>query len=252
VLVAGGSTTAAALYDPDTNTWSATGAMKAVQLDPTATLLGTGDVVVAGGENPTQFTPLTTSEEYDPTAATWALTEGQMQEPQDGQAAVELPGGDALVVGGCTSVCDSGQITAATEEFDAQAGYWFDVGSMTQARFKPSATVLSDGDVLVAGGSDYCCDYYASADLFTTTSISVDPTSGAVGQRVTLSGRGFYAFEAVDIFWQFSKVARVKTDAQGAFVVKFKVPPGSPGQVTVQAQGQKSFGGASTSFEVTQ
>ena len=147
-------------------------------------------------------------------------------------------------------MCDRGQITATTEEFD-QAGFWFPVGSMTQARFDPSATVLADGNVLVAGGSDYCCDYFASADLFTNTSMSAHPTSGPVGLRVKLSGHGFFAFEPVVILWRFASIARVKTDANGAFLAKVTVPPGSPGQVEIDARGQKSFAGASTSFDVT-
>jgi hypothetical protein len=174
-----------------------------------------------------------------------------MNEPRDGQAAVELPDGNALVAGGCSAVCDTGQITATTEEFDAQAGYWFSVGSMTQARFSPMAAVLGDGDVLVAGGSNYCCRYYASADLFTTTSLAVNPTSGPVGQKVTVSGRGFYASEPVVITWEFANVARVKTDADGAFVVKFKVPAGQTGQVSVEARGQRSFAAATATFHVT-
>ncbi len=225
--------------------------MAAVQDDPTATLLGDGDVLVAGGQNPSNFAPLTTSEVYDPATATWSLTEGQMQEPREDQAAVELPGGNALVVGGCTAECDSGQITATTEEFDAQDGFWFPVGSMTQARVDPSATVLGDGDVLVAGGSDYCCDYFASADLFTNTSMSAHPISGPVGRRVKLSGRGFFAFEPVVILWRSTSIASVKTDAKGAFVVKVTVPPDPPGQVEIDARGQKSFAGASTTFDVT-
>ena len=251
VLVAGGDTTAAALYDPTTNDWSATGSMAAVQEGPTATLLGTGDVLVAGGENPNEFNPLTTSEEYDPSSATWSLSNGQMSVPREGQAAVELPDGNALVVGGCSAECDSGQITATAEEFEAQGGYWFSVGSMTQPRYDPSATLLGDGDVLVAGGSDYCCQYYATADLYTLESISVHPTSGHVGRRVTLKGRGFYAFEPVVVTWRFSKIARVKTDADGAFVVKLTVPSGPPGKVTIEAEGQKSFSSASTTFQVT-
>ncbi len=251
VLVAGGATTAAALYDPGTNNWTATGSMAAVQEDPTATLLGNSDVLLAGGRNPSQFTPLTTSEVYDPTTATWSLTEGQMQVPREDQAAVELQGGNVLVVGGCTAECDSSQITATTEEFDAQDGFWFSVGSMTQARVDPSATVLADGDVLVAGGSDYCCDYFASADLFTNTSVSVHPTSGVVGRRVKVSGHGFFAFEPVVVSWASASIASVKTDADGDFVVKVTVPAGPPGQVEVDARGQKSFAGASTSFDVT-
>jgi N-acetylneuraminic acid mutarotase len=251
VLVTGGSTTAAALYDPATNQWHATGSLLSAQERPTATLLGDGDVLAAGGDDPTQFTPLTTSEVYDPTTASWSMT-GQLNEPRDGGAAVELPDGNALVVGGCTAVCDTDQITATTEEFDSEVGYWFTVGSMTQERFDPTATVLADGDVLVAGGSDYCCDYFASADVFTFTSISASPTSDPVGSKITLSGRGFYAFEPVVAIWNSStQVARVKTDSGGSFVVKFKVPPGSPGQAMIDARGQKSFGGASTSFQVT-
>ena len=155
------------------------------------------------------------------------------------------------MVGGCTAECDSSQITATTEEFDAQDGFWFSVGSMTQARVDPSATVLADGDVLVAGGSDYCCDFFASADLFTNTSVSVHPTSGVVGRRVRVSGHGFFAFEPVVVSWGFASIASVKTDADGAFVVKVTVPSDPPGQVEVDARGQKSFAGASTSFDVT-
>ncbi len=251
VLAAGGDTAAAALYNPTTNDWSATGSMAAVQEEPTATPLGNGDVLVAGGEDPSQFTPLTTSEVYDPATGTWSLTNGQMHSPREGQVAVELLGGNVLVAGGCTAECDSGQITASAEEFDASSGYWFPLGSMTQARYDPSATVLADGDVLVAGGSDYCCDYYASTDLFTSTQASVHPTSGPVGRRITLSGHGFYAVEPIVVTWDFSKIARVKTDAQGAFVAKFTVPSGPPRQDTIEATGQKSFSSASTTFQVT-
>jgi N-acetylneuraminic acid mutarotase len=251
VLAAGGSTTAAALYDPTTNTWSATGAMKAAQEGPSATLLGNGEVVVAGGEDPRLFTALTTTEEYNPSTGTWSRTSGHLAVPRDRQAAVELPNGNALVAGGCTAECDGGQITATAEEFDAASGFWFSLGSMTQARGGPTATVLTDGDVLVAGGSDFCCQEFASADLFTTASIAVSPTSGPVGQKVTLSGRGFFAFEPVVVTWEFAQIARVKTDATGAFAVKFPVPPGSTGKVLVQVEGQKSFASPTTRFQVT-
>jgi N-acetylneuraminic acid mutarotase len=250
VLVAGGATAAAALYDPGTNSWTATGSTAAVQDGPTATLLGNGNVLLAGGDDPKDFAPLTTSEVYDPATAKWSLTPGQMQEPREEQAAVALPDGNALVVGGCTEQCDNGQITATTEEFDLD-GFWFSLGSMTQSRVDPTATVLADGDVLVAGGSDSCCDFFASADLFTNTSMSAHPTSGPVGRGVKLSGHGFFGFEPVVVLWRSTSIARVKTDADGAFEVKVQVPPGQPGRVQIDARGQRSFAGASTSFDVT-
>jgi Kelch motif len=55
VLVAGGQGTngflsSAELYDPATNTWSATGSLATTRVECTATLLQSGQVVVAGGE----------------------------------------------------------------------------------------------------------------------------------------------------------------------------------------------------------
>jgi WD40 repeat protein len=252
VLVAGGATTAAALYDPATNHWSATGPLATVQQGPTATLLGNGDVLVAGGEDPQNFESLAASEVYDPSAATWSLTNGQMSVPRDGQAAVELPNGDALVVGGCIKTCDSDVNTATTEEFDTQGSFWFSVGSTTVARYDPMATVLGDDDVLVAGGSNYCCgQFFSSADLFTNTELSVRPTSGPVGRRFTVRGHGFYGNEPVAIFFDFSQTARVRTDAAGDFVAKLRVPQHPPGEYVVEADGQRSFGRAQTSFEIT-
>ena len=217
---------------------------------PTATLLGNGDVVVAGGENPTQFTPLTTSEVYDPSTATWSLTSGQLNEPRSGQAAVELPDGNALVVGGCTAVCDTGQITATTEEFDAQADYWFTVGSMTQARFDPTATVLADGDVLVAAGSNYCCDLLRQCG-----SLHVHVDLGQSDQR-SRRREGHperpwvLRLRAGRCDLEFSKVADVKTDVQRLLRREVQGPGRDPpGRYTIEALGQKSFARASTAFK---
>jgi hypothetical protein len=252
VLVVGGSTTDAALYDPTTNDWNATGPMATVQQGPTATLLGNGEVLVAGGEDPHNFESLATSEAYDPATATWSLTNGQMSVPRDGQAAVELRNGDALVAGGCTLTCDSDMNTATAEEFDAQGSYWFSVGSMTVSRYDQTATVLGDGDVLEAGGTNHCCaQFYTSADLFTSTELSVHPTSGPVGRRITIRGHGFYGKELVAVFFDFSRIFRVRADTAGDFVAKLRVPDHPPGTYLVGADGLQSFAQVQTSFEIT-
>jgi hypothetical protein len=77
VLVAGGfvgkypnqgTTIGATLYDPATNSWIATGSLNQSRARQTASLLPTGQVLVAGGQNLTndRFTVLASAELYTP------------------------------------------------------------------------------------------------------------------------------------------------------------------------------------------
>jgi N-acetylneuraminic acid mutarotase len=250
VLAAGGITTAAALFDPSTNAWSATGPMVAAQEDPTATALPDGDVLVAGGEAPNDV-PLSTSELYDPTTGTWALTSDPMHFPRDGQTATLLTSGLVMVTGGCVVECDARKLTATTELYDPSGGFWFTAEPMTEARYGDSATLLDDGDVLVAGGGDYCCQAYASAEVYTPTVLFADPTSGPVGQQVMLTGGGFFAHEDVAITWDGRPLARPRTSGQGTLAVTITVPSASVGTHSIGARGSRSFATAEVAFRVT-
>ena len=82
VLVAGGTNivnsrsvyfTRSELYDPVPSTWSGTGALATGRCWHTATLLGAGQVLVAGGFNGSR---LASAELYDPVAKTWSATTG--------------------------------------------------------------------------------------------------------------------------------------------------------------------------------
>ena len=252
VLAAGGGTTGAALYQPSTNRWAPTGSMVAVQEGPTASALPGGDLLVAGGEGPDDE-PLATSELYDPTTGTWALTPGQMNLARQGQTATVLTDGAVLVAGGCTAECDSGKVTATTEVYQPSGGYWYEGEPMTQARYGHAAALLQSGDVLVAGGSDYCCQTYASAELYTPTVVSAEPTSGPVGQVVSLDGSGYYAHETVKVTWDggVRPLATARTSSQGTFAADVTVPATSPGSHTINAQGSRSYAGAQATFVVT-
>jgi large repetitive protein len=251
VLAAGGSTTVAALFDPTTNTWAATGSMTSLQANPTATALPDGDVLVAGGQLPNGGVPVATSELYDPTTDIWTLTNGQMDAPRVGGTATLLTNGQVLTTGGCSSSCDTRIVTSTSELYDPSSGYWEPAAPLIQARYGQTATLLTDGDVLVAGGSDYCCHYYSSAEIYTPTELFADPTSGPVGQRVKLAGSGFYARERVDISWDGSHLARTKTDHDGSFAVVIVVPSSTPGTHSISVTGRSSFAGAFLGFRVT-
>ncbi|HVE47465.1 MAG TPA: kelch repeat-containing protein [Acidimicrobiales bacterium] len=165
VLVTGGVTQpegvtrTAEVYDPATGSWSPTGSMQSVRAGHTATLLDDGNVLVTGGETViTGGGGLATAEVYDPAAGTWRAT-GSMSVVRVGHSATLLPGGKVLVVGGANSSSTSATAIATTELYDPAAttnnvqGQWAAGPPMRFPRSAHTATRLSTGNVLVAGGS---------------------------------------------------------------------------------------------------
>jgi N-acetylneuraminic acid mutarotase len=112
VLVAGGlhstprntnATDTAELYNPSTGTWSATGSMSTPRQGPTATLLPSGKVLVAGGFPIIYgYTVTATAELYNPSTGTWSAT-GTMNTARGSQTATLLHGNRVLVAGGLTT-----------------------------------------------------------------------------------------------------------------------------------------------------
>jgi hypothetical protein len=82
------------VYDPSTGSFSAAGSIAEARSLYTATLLPSGDVLVAGGgeEN-------STAEVYDPTNRSFSFT-GGMEVGRSGHTATLLPNGAVLVAGG--------------------------------------------------------------------------------------------------------------------------------------------------------
>jgi Putative Ig domain len=141
VLIAGGGSATAELYDAASQTFAATGSMVIARIAQSATLLANstlpnyGKVLMAGGWEQT-------AELYDPTAGTFAAT-GSMVTRHLGQTATWLQNGQVLVAGG---------ETASAELFNPSTGTFTATGDMTVSRSGHTATLLPDGRVLIAGG----------------------------------------------------------------------------------------------------
>jgi hypothetical protein len=150
----------AELYDPKTGTFSPTGSMTTARSGQTATLLSDGRVLIAGGLSALNVVTgkeiLASSELYDPSSGTFSPT-GSMTTARTGPATL-LSDGRVLIAGGAGFAEVGGQVggvvLASAELYDPKSGTFSPAGSMTTARFGQTATRLSDGRVLIAGGSD--------------------------------------------------------------------------------------------------
>lgn len=175
VLVAGGYGTndtldSAELYNPSNGTWTLTGALSAARYDHSATLLPNGKVLVAGGIfshfNTNDF--LATAEIYSPSDGTWTPTV-PLNTPRYDHTATLLPGGNVLIAGGIGTNAFLDSISlSSTEVYDPTiypaTGMWTNTGAMNVARMEYTATLLPNGDVLVAGGQGI--GIVASSELF--------------------------------------------------------------------------------------
>jgi WD40 repeat protein len=119
----------------------------------TATLLQDGQVLVVGGGGDEGVQAST--ELFNPQTGKWTMT-GSMYTPRLYHTATLLPDGRVLVAGGVSGGCDSTSscsgVLSSTELYDPRTGTWTVTGHMRQAGYRQTATLLPNGQVLVAGG----------------------------------------------------------------------------------------------------
>jgi hypothetical protein len=137
----------------------------------TATALGDGSVLVAGGHVPA----ISTAERYDPASEQWTVA-GDMVTARRGHTATLLADGRVLVAGGVTCCDLAGEVlTDKAEVYDPGTGVFQPTGSLVTARALHTATLLADGRVLVTGG-------FVAVDGSTTGSAEIyDPSTGRFG-----------------------------------------------------------------------
>ncbi len=172
----------AELFDPVTETFSATGSMSFARSGHTATLLNNGTVLVAGGGDPgdgSNADDYTTAEIYHPATGSFTRV-GNMTQGRTQHSASLLGDGRVLLAGGSTDLNGFGLVPSNTAEiYDPAALTFSPAGNMPNAAALHTASMLLDGTVLVAGGyGDSCPGTRSGVSIFhpASNSFSLGPS----------------------------------------------------------------------------
>ncbi|OGL44872.1 MAG: hypothetical protein A2149_06690 [Candidatus Schekmanbacteria bacterium RBG_16_38_11] len=116
-------------------------------------ILNDGRVFLTGGMRAGAIAQ-TSAEIYDPETNTFTLTTGSMSIRRISHVATALQDGRVLVTGGrtATTIAGGGVVLSSAEIYDPATDTFTSTGNMNVARRSHTATLLSDGRVLIAGG----------------------------------------------------------------------------------------------------
>lgn len=187
VLIAGGHTYAspsayvstAQLYNPTSGTFTDTGSLNTARGYYAAALLSNGKVLIAGGLNGSGG--LSSAELFDP--ATGRFTNiGNMNYVRGWcPTLTTLSNGTVLITGGGDS--------PVAEIYDPDRQTFTTVGSMTTTRLTHSAILLSDGKVLVTGGTTFDSIRIDTAELY-------DPSTGTFTATGNMTNKRAYTSDS--------------------------------------------------------
>lgn len=186
VLIVGGFGAAAALstaelYDP-AGSFTATQSMASARIYATATLVPTGSVIVAGGQA-AGGVDLASTERYDAsTAGTFSATAAMA--PRNADSATLLPDGQVLIAGGDADYYFLGPTLASALLYEYSSGTFTATGSLNIGRSGHTGTLLTNGKVLVAGGTNGSA-WAATAELYNPASGTFTPTGALNTPRTT-------------------------------------------------------------------
>lgn len=191
--------------------WSATGAMAERIFLHSASLLLNGRVLTAGGSD--GFGDTGTSQIYNPLSNTWTSTKGgalggNFMTPRYNHAAITLPNGNILTVGGARGLND---MVSIVDLFDTGRSSWSVAGFLSGNRGFHSLAMAPNNVLFAIGGYDGLnfmdsvdyIDFDANLDNNTTgtppnirkSSItSVSPSLFLHGSTVTLRGSNFMGY----------------------------------------------------------
>ncbi len=149
--------------------------MTAERADHTASLLQTGNVLIAGGLSSTGV--LNSAELFDPATRTFTSSTSSMVSARQDMTATLLPNGKILLAGGYNGTNN----LSSAEVYDPIADtFTATANNMSSPRRFANAALLSNGLVLIAGGGTNTSDLYnPAANTFTAGPTMVSGRSNA-------------------------------------------------------------------------
>ncbi|HSB75920.1 MAG TPA: kelch repeat-containing protein [Terriglobales bacterium] len=196
VLVTGGggfgALSSAELYDPATGKFTSAGNMLSARENHTATLLGDGKVLIVGGWNgfaadapdDPPWDPLF-GELFDDASRSFVRT-GSMSTTRMGHSATRLLNGKVLVLGGIPiiqNIHEQPPSPRQAELYDANSQSFSATANPVTSRSSHTATLLSSGKVLIAGGA-HSGRTIGSAELYDPGAATFNATGGLVTERI--------------------------------------------------------------------
>jgi Kelch motif/Galactose oxidase, central domain len=187
VLVVGGLDRAAnkplataELFDPATSVFKATGSLAAPRTQHAAVALSDGRVAILGGLDD-KNQAVRAVEIYDPASGTFTA-KGEAVAERVALTATLVLGGKILLAGGYRLDARLGIVARNTVEiYDPATGQSAAAGTLGAARYFHVAVGLTDGTVLLAGGTRPGSGALRSAEL-------ADPAAGKVTLTASLAG----------------------------------------------------------------
>jgi Kelch motif len=169
------------------NTWTPAAPLNTGRFLDASASLHNGDVLVAGG-NTSQSNAISSAEVYHSATDTWTSA-GNMSSPRFAAVAVTLQSGKVLVVGGTNGNFGSTALDTG-EVYDPSTNRWTPVANtMSSLRGNyPAIALLSNGNVLIAGGGDSSGNAVATADIYNPATNSFAPAAAmATARQLTMA-----------------------------------------------------------------
>ena len=171
--------------------------------------------------------------ESDLQSASFSVSPGIKLEPVSGYLGGAIYIGDGLYISGVgfeanetgIKVTYDGSLAVSNITADAK-GSWSD---------KLDVPPSSRGQHIIdASGEITRASDIVDAIVIVSPKVELNPTSGAIGNEITVHGTGFAANQVITISYDGAKVAsNAATDAKGIFTTSFKIPKSKAGDHTI-------------------